>query len=102
MSAHTLVDNWEKGAGGNPVLCGSGIYGLPIKCAADGTQCQFIRVTFDSFGEVSSVRGNILSFEEYCLLATKVITDNAISEKLCDVAMFFRLAKGVWNWETGF
>lgn len=102
MNTHTLIDNWRKGIGGVPVLCGPNVYGLPIKCTSDGTRCHVMQVTFDALGEVASVRGKLLSFEEYSQIATDISTEDSINEKLVDVAMFLRLAKDVWDWENGF
>ena len=104
MNSHTLIENWEKGIGGVPVLCGPNMHGLPIKRTSDGTRCHFMQVTFDALGEVASVRGEMLSFEECRQMATYFSTEDSINEKLVDVAVFLRLAKGVEDidWENGF
>ena len=79
MNTHTLFDNWETGIVGVPVLCGPNVYGLPIKCTVDGMRCQFMQVTFDALGEVASVRGELLSFEEFSQVATDLSTEDLLN-----------------------
>ncbi len=102
MNTHNLIENWEKDICGIPVLCGPNIYGLPIKRTSDGTLFQFMHVSFDASGEVSSVCGKLMEFEEYIQTATSFSREDKINEKLVDVAMFLRLAKDVGDWDNGF
>ena len=102
MNTNNLIENWEKGICGAPVLCGQNVYGLPIKCTPDGVRCQFMLVSFDTTGEVALVTGKLMEVEEYVQTATSFSMEDKINEKLLDVAMFLRLAKGVWDWDKGF
>ncbi len=70
MNTHNLIENWEKGICGAPVLCGQNVYGLPIKCTPDGVRCQFMQVSFGATGEVALVSGKLMVFEDYNQIAT--------------------------------